>query len=103
VYCALIVLTFACIFALFASIGGAENDPTVLLAIAAGVAGAGAHLWLSLSIRCPACHRRVGWLVLTGMHPAQWLVQLWRGERCPSCGDTGTAPGALGRPEPPRG
>src|SRR5204862_406039 len=55
------------------------------------------------SIRCPACHRRVGWLVLTGMHPAQWLVQLWRGERCVSCGDSGIVPSALGRPEPPRG
>jgi hypothetical protein len=100
VYCALIVLTFAFIFALFASISAGENDWTVLLAIAAGAAGAGAHLWLALGIRCPACHRRVGWLVLSGMHPSQWLVQLWRGERCPSCGDYGGAPGAAGRPEP---
>jgi hypothetical protein len=96
------LLTAACLFGLFAFISHGSDEASILMALAVGVIAAGAHLWLALSIRCPACQRRIGWLVLSGMHASQWLVQLWRGERCPSCGDTGVAPGALARPEPQR-
>jgi hypothetical protein len=94
------LLTAACLFGLFASISSGADEPTILLAVAVVMVAAGAHLWLALSIRCPACQRRIGWLVLSAMHASQWLVQLWRGERCPSCGDAAGAPGALERPGP---
>jgi hypothetical protein len=96
------LLTAACLFGLFVSISAGGEERTIVLAVAVVALAAGAHFWLALSIRCPACQRRIGWLVLSAMHASQWLVQLWRGERCPSCGDTGVAPGALARPEPQR-
>ena len=97
------LLTAACLFGLFASISAGSEDAPILLAVAVVVVAAGAHLWLALSIRCPACQRRIGWLVLSGMHASQWLVQLWRGGWCPSCGDAGTAPGGVERPGPQQG
>jgi hypothetical protein len=85
------LVTGASLFALFASIGNASQETTVLFAIGVAVTAAAAHLWLAISIRCPRCHRRIGWLVLVHMHASQWLVQLWRGEACPACGDTATS------------
>ena len=65
------------------------------MVFAAGVVfiSVAAYLWLALSIRCPRCLRRIGWLVLAHMHASQLLVQLWRGEACPACGDTGARQG----------
>ena len=47
-----------------------------------------ALLWIALGVQCPSCHGRIGWLVLSSMG-SRWLAQLWRGEVCPSCGDSG--------------
>jgi hypothetical protein len=82
--------TGVCLFALFGSIGHMPEVAVVALAAGVVVLAAGAHLWLALSVRCPRCQRRIGWLVLVHMHGSQWLVQLWRGESCPACGDTAT-------------
>ena len=86
-FVALIVLTFAWLVGLFASIGD-EEDRSVQFAL--GMAGTvvAAHLWIALGIRCASCHRRVGWFVLATAGK-QWLLQLWRGESCPVCGDPG--------------
>jgi len=90
VYVTLMALTFALLFGVFASIGRGPDDPTVLFAVAAFLMAALAHLWIALSIRCRRCERRVGWLALMGSGK-EWLVQLWRGESCPVCGDAGHA------------
>jgi hypothetical protein len=83
------VLTAGCLFALFASIGHAAQETVVAFAAGVVVISAAAYLWLALSIRCPNCQRRIGWLVLATMHGSQWLLQLWRGEQCPACGSDG--------------
>lgn len=88
VFIALILLTFACLFGLFASIGSGPDDPTVLFAVGMGLTAALAHLWVALSIRCASCQRRVGWFVIMS-GGKEWLAQLWRGESCPACGDSG--------------
>jgi hypothetical protein len=80
------LVTAGFLFALFASIGHAPQDTVVLFAVAVVVVSAGAYLWLAISIRCPRCQRRIGWLVLAHMHMSEWLVELWRGEECPACG-----------------
>jgi len=87
-------VTLLGVFALFASVGtGSEARTWVFFlgTIAVGVAG---YLWIALSIRCPSCHRRIGWLVLSAMGTSQWLLQLWKGEVCPSCGDPAGGSGA---------
>ncbi len=83
------LVTGACLFALFAAIGRAPEETVVVFALGVGVTAAAAYLWLALSIRCPRCRRRIGWLVLAHMHTSEWLVQLWRGDTCPACGDKG--------------
>jgi hypothetical protein len=88
VFIALILLTFALLFGLFRSIGGGPDDPTVLFAVGMGVTAAVAHFWIALAIRCPSCQRRVGWFVMM-TRGKDWLAQLWRGESCPACGDSG--------------
>jgi hypothetical protein len=90
VFFALMLLTFACLFGLFASIGSGPDDPTVLFAVAMVATAALAHLWLALSIRCASCQRRIGWFVLI-TQGKNWLAELWRGNSCPACGDTGAA------------
>jgi len=87
VFVALIVLTFAWLLGLFASIGS-EEDRTVQFALGMAGTAVAAHLWIALGIRCASCHRRVGWFVLATAGK-QWLLQLWRGESCPACGDPG--------------
>lgn len=57
------------------------------------VCAALSHLWVVVSIRCPACKRRPAWFVMTTAGK-QWLAELWRGSECPACGDTGTAGGS---------
>jgi hypothetical protein len=52
-----------------------------------GVVGVlGAFLWLALSLRCPACHVKVGWAVLRTAAAGQWLMALLALEACPACG-----------------
>jgi hypothetical protein len=87
------LVTAACLFALFASIGHLPEELVVVFALGVVVTAAGAYLWLALSVRCPRCQRRIGWLVVAHMHTSEWLVQLWRGETCPACGDTGVPSG----------
>ncbi len=86
-FVALIVLTFAWLLGLFASIGG-EQDRTIQFALGMASTAVAAHLWIALGIRCASCHRRVGWFVLATAGK-QWLLELWRGESCPACGDPG--------------
>jgi hypothetical protein len=88
VFFGLTFLTFACLSALFVSIG-AGTALTPAFAIGALFFAAASYLWVASSIQCPSCHRRIGWLVLSAMGSSQWLLQLWRGEVCPSCGAHG--------------
>ena len=82
------ILTFACLFGLFAAIGNGPEELTISLAIAMFVCAALAHLWVVVSIRCPACKRRPAWFVMTTAGK-QWLTELWRGSECPACGNSG--------------
>ena len=91
VFFALMALTFVLLFGVFVSIGRGPDDPTVLFAIGTFAMAALAHLWVALSIRCVRCERRVGWIALMSSGK-DWLAQLWRGESCPACGDSGTLP-----------
>jgi len=90
VFVALMLITFGCLFGLFAAIGNAAEELTISLAIAMFASAGLAHLFIALTVRCDRCQRRVGWLVLmaTGKH---WLSELWQGPVCPSCGDPGPA------------
>jgi len=82
------VLTFSCLFGLFASIGNGAEDLTIALAIGMFLAAALAHLFIVVAIRCPSCKRRVGWFVMMTAGK-RWLAELWRGGSCPACGATG--------------
>jgi hypothetical protein len=88
VFFALMAATFALIFALMISFGTGNAALPMAFGIAMIAFGLGAHLWVALGIQCASCHRRIGWLVLSAMG-TRWLAQLWRGEVCPSCGDSG--------------
>ena len=88
VFFALMFLAFVGIFGLFASFGTGSEARTWVFFIATVALAAAGYLWVALSITCPNCHRRIGWLVLSAMGTSQWLLQLWRGEVCPSCGDS---------------
>ena len=85
VFFGLMFLTFGCLFGLFVSLGRGD-DLAWALTIAAAAFALSAYGWVATTIRCPSCHRRIGWLVLSAMGSSQWLLQLWRGEVCPSCG-----------------
>ena len=91
VFFALMAVTFALLFALFGSFGTGNGTLPIYFGIATAVTAIAAHLWVALSIQCASCQKRIGWLVLSAMGTSRWLVQLWRGEVCPSCGDSGSA------------
>jgi hypothetical protein len=88
VFFALMAVTFVLLFALMLSFGTGDGNLPIIFGIAMIVFALGAHLWIALHIQCASCHRRIGWLVLSAMG-TRWLAQLWRGEVCPSCGDSG--------------
>ncbi len=85
VFFALMSLTFVCLLGLFVSLGRG-GDLAWTMTAAASTFAVAAYAWVATSVRCPSCHRRIGWLVLSAMGSSQWLLQLWRGEVCPSCG-----------------
>ena len=94
VFFGMMFLTFVGLFGLFASFGTGSETPTWIFFIATVCVAAAAYLWVALSITCPSCHRRIGWLVLSAMGTSQWLLQLWRGQVCPSCGDAARGQGS---------
>lgn len=87
VFFVLMAATFTLVLALMVSFGTGNEALPIVFGIAMIACAVGAHLWVALSIRCPSCDNRIGWLVLSAMG-ARWLAQLWRGEVCPSCGNT---------------
>jgi hypothetical protein len=87
-YFVLMAVTFALLFALMLSFGTGNGTLPVVFGAAVIAFALGAHLWVALAVQCPSCHGRIGWLVLSAMG-SRWLAQLWRGEVCPSCGDSG--------------
>ena len=89
----LMAATFVLLFALMLSFGTGSESLPLTFGIAMIACALGAHLFVALGVRCPSCHARVGWLVLSAMG-ARWLAQLWRGEVCPSCGQTPATGGA---------
>ena len=86
-------LTLLCLIGLFTSLGRGSDLPIWFFAIATVLTAGAGYLWVALSIRCPSCQRRIGWLVLSAMGTSQWLLQLWRGDVCPSCGDAADGSG----------
>jgi hypothetical protein len=91
IFFGLMSVTFILVFALALSFGTGDGTLPIVLGIAAATCAVVAHLWVAFSVRCPNCHRQIGWLVLSIMGTSRWLAQLWRGEVCPSCGDTPAA------------
>ncbi len=51
-------------------------------------------VWLALlgiSVRCKACRAFVSWWAVRHLSLTKWTYVLYRGDRCPVCGDPGPA------------
>ena len=86
---AIVTLAIACFApaaAVLAFSFGAATVAVALLAIAFL-----SFLAFAMLIRCPTCHKRISWMVLTTRPSARWLTDLFALEECPVCDHHGTA------------
>jgi predicted RNA-binding Zn-ribbon protein involved in translation (DUF1610 family) len=67
--------------------GHAESSTRGLLYFFSGLSlSFAAMIWLAVSVRCPKCGVRLVWRAATTRDVGDWLGNLLRSGKCPSCG-----------------